>query len=101
MGVRKRDLSEYEPDTLCSIHNSIDRYFRNEILTIRNQNITCVSQKSNVTSNKIKSEKEENPFSMSHGAIINGGTINVHIVTNKRKNMCSSSITNEIVSSQE
>ena len=101
MDVRKRDLSEYEPDTLCSIHNSIDRYFRNEILTIRNQNITCVSQKSNVTSNKIKSEKEENPFSMSHGAIINGGTINVHIVTNKRKNMCSSSITNEIVSSQE
>jgi hypothetical protein len=49
---------------------------------------TCVSQKSNVTSNKIKSEKEENPFSMFHGAIINGGTINVHIVTgstNKRK----------------
>ena len=28
LGVRKRDLSEYEPDTLCSIHNSIDRYFR-------------------------------------------------------------------------
>ena len=65
---------------------------------------TCVCQKSNVTSNKIKSEKEENPFSMFHGAIINGGTINVHIVTgsNKRKkNMCSSSITNENVSSQE
>jgi hypothetical protein len=51
---------------------------------------TCVSQKSNVTSNKIKSEKEENPFSMFHGAIINGGTINVHIVTgsNKRKKTC-------------
>ena len=49
---------------------------------------TCVSQKSNVTSNKIKSEKEENPFSMFDRAIINGGTINVHIVTgstNKRK----------------
>ena len=48
---------------------------------------TCVSQKSNVTSNKIKLEKEENPFSMFHGAIINGSTINVHIVTgsNKRK----------------
>jgi hypothetical protein len=52
-----------------------------------NQTITCVSQKSNVTSNKIKSEKEKNPFSMFHGAIINGNTINVHIVTgsNKRK----------------
>jgi len=64
---------------------------------------TCVSQKSNVTSNKVKSEKEENPFAMFHGAIVNGGTINVHIVTgsNKRKNMCSSSITNEIVSFQE
>ena len=64
---------------------------------------SCVSQKSNVTINKIKSEKEENPFSMFHGEIINGGTINVHIVTgsNKRKNMCSSSKTNEIVSSQE
>lgn len=48
---------------------------------------TCVNQKSNVASNKIKSEKEENPFSMFHRAIINGGTINVHIVTgsNKRK----------------
>jgi hypothetical protein len=46
-----------------------------------------VSQKSNVTSNKIKSEKKENPISMFHGAIINSGTINVHIVTgsNKRK----------------
>ena len=55
------------------------------------------SQRSNVTSNKIKSEKEENPFSMFHGAIINGGTINVHNTvtgSNKRKNMCSSSITN-------
>ena len=41
----------------------------------------CVSQKSNVTNNKNKSEKEENPFSMFHGSIINGGTINVHIVT--------------------
>jgi hypothetical protein len=52
-----------------------------------NQKITCVSQKSNVTSNKIKSEKKENPISMFHGAIINSGTINVHIVTgsNKRK----------------
>ena len=49
---------------------------------------TCVSQKSNVTSNKIKSEKEENQFSMFHGAIINGGTINVHNTvtgSNKRK----------------
>jgi hypothetical protein len=48
---------------------------------------TCVSQKSNLTSNKIKLEKEENPFSKFHGAIINGSTINVHIVTgsNKRK----------------
>jgi len=27
---------------------------------------TCVNQKSNVASNKIKSEKEENPFSMFH-----------------------------------
>ena len=35
LGVRKRDLSEYEPDTLCSIHNSIDRYFRDEKRTIR------------------------------------------------------------------
>jgi hypothetical protein len=46
------------------------------------------SQRSNVTSNKIKSEKEENPFSMFHGAIINGGTINVHNTvtgSNKRK----------------
>ena len=52
---------------------------------------TCVSQKSNVTSNKIKSEKEESPFSVFHGATINDGTINVHIVTgsNKRKNIAS------------
>ena len=53
-----------------------------------NQTITCVSQKSNVTSNKIKSEKEGNPFSMFHGAIINGGTINVNNTvtgSNKRK----------------
>ena len=35
LGVRKRDFSEYEPDTLYSIHNSIDRYFRDEKLTIR------------------------------------------------------------------
>jgi len=33
LGVRMRDLSE--PDTLCSLHNSIDRYFRDEKLTIR------------------------------------------------------------------
>jgi hypothetical protein len=33
--VRKRDLNEYEPDILCSIHNSIDRYFRDEKLTVR------------------------------------------------------------------
>ena len=62
----------------------------------------CVSQKSNAASNKIKPEKK--PFSMFHGAIINCGTINVHIVTgrNKRKkNMHRSSITNEIVVSQE
>ena len=49
----------------------------------------CVSQKSNVASNKIKPEKEKKnkTFSMFHGAIINCGTINVHIVTgrNKRK----------------
>ena len=32
LGVRKRDFSEYEPDTLCSIHN---RYSRDEKLTIR------------------------------------------------------------------
>ena len=35
LGVRKRDLNEYEPDILCSIHNSIDRYFRDEKLTVR------------------------------------------------------------------
>ena len=35
LGVRKRDFSEYEPDTLCSIHNGIDRYFRDEKLTFR------------------------------------------------------------------
>ena len=35
LDARKRNLSEYEPDTLCSIHNSIDRYFRDEKLTIR------------------------------------------------------------------
>ena len=59
-----------------------------------------ISQKSNATSNKIKPEKEENTFSMFHGAIINGGTINVHIVTGsnkRRKHMYSSSITNEFV----
>ena len=58
------------------------------------QQITCVSQKSNVTSNRIKSEKEENPFWMFHEAIINGGTINVHIVTgsNKRQNMFAFSV---------
>ena len=33
LGVRMRDLSE--PDTLCSLHNSIDRYFRDEKLIIR------------------------------------------------------------------
>ena len=65
---------------------------------------TCVSQNSNVASNKNKSEKEENPFSMFHGAIIN---IVVQLMSMlllaviKDKNMCSSSITNEIVSSQE
>jgi hypothetical protein len=34
LGVRKRDFSEYELDTLCSIHSSIDRYFRDEELTV-------------------------------------------------------------------
>ena len=59
-----------------------------------NQTITCVSQKSNITSNKIKSDKEGNPFSMFHEAIINGGTINVHIVTgsNKRQNLLAFSV---------
>ena len=35
LGERKRDFSEYEPDTLCSIRNSIDRYLRDEKLSIR------------------------------------------------------------------
>jgi hypothetical protein len=45
LGERKRYFGEYEPDTLCSIRNSIDRYFRYEKLSIRYpKNYLCQSK---------------------------------------------------------
>ncbi|CAG2226547.1 unnamed protein product [Mytilus edulis] len=58
LGVRKRDLTEYEPDSLHGIPNSLDRYFRDMKLTIRSR--VCSLKTST-------GDKKEIPESMGKG----------------------------------
>ncbi|VDI55594.1 Hypothetical predicted protein [Mytilus galloprovincialis] len=58
LGVRKRDLTEYEPDSLHGIPNSLNRYFRDMKLTIRSR--VCSLKTST-------GDKKEIPESMGKG----------------------------------
>ncbi|XP_052068999.1 uncharacterized protein LOC127708190 [Mytilus californianus] len=64
---------------------------------------SCVAQMTNLSSNQMQSEKQDNPLSLFCGAVISGGTININIVSssNEKEKTCTSTVSSEIVSSQE
>ncbi|VDI46949.1 Hypothetical predicted protein [Mytilus galloprovincialis] len=68
---------------------------------------SSVAQMTNLSSNQMQShsesEKQDNPLSLFFGAVISGGTININIVSssNKKRKTCTSTVSSEIVSSQE